>query len=108
MFFPRFAKLVARNKEVWRAGLAVVVMGTTFKFAYFNFSRGVMVNTMEQRHLQAAEHLRGAREYGSKKAREREDRAPPLTAEQKEQLREYLKLLRQAQPDVYPKESGRW
>ena len=75
---------------------------------YFNFSRGVMVDTMDQRHIQATEHLRGAREYGLKMAKEREDKAPTLTAEQKEQLHEYLKLLRESQPDVYPKESRRW
>ena len=41
-------------------------------------------------------------------ARDREDRAPPLTPEQREQLHEYLKLMRASQPEVYPKESKRW
>ena len=67
-----------------------------------------MVDNDLQRHIQATEHLRGAREFGSKMAREREDKATPLTPEQKEQLQEYLQLLREAQPDVYPKESKRW
>jgi len=108
MFSSRFAKLVAQNKGAWRAGLAVVVAGTTFKVVYFNFSRGVMVDHMDRRHLQATEHLRNAREYGSKMAREREDRAPPLTPEQKQQLQEYLNLMKETQPDVYPNASGRW
>ncbi|KAL7533565.1 hypothetical protein ACHAXR_008225 [Thalassiosira sp. AJA248-18] len=108
MFSSRFAKLVSENRSAWKAGFAIVVAGATFKVAYFNFSRGVIVDHMDRRHLQATEHLRDAREFGSKMARERENRAPPLTAEQKEQLQEYLKLLREKQPDVYPKESGRW
>ena len=63
---------------------------------------------MDRRHLQATEHLRGAREFGMKMAKEREDNAPTLTPEQKEQLQQYLELLKTQQPDVYPKESGRW
>mmetsp|Transcript_21146 Transcript_21146/g.38276 ORF Transcript_21146/g.38276 Transcript_21146/m.38276 type:complete len:110 (-) Transcript_21146:217-546(-) len=108
MFASRFAKLVGQNKGAWRVGMAVVVGGVTFKVVYFNFSRGLMVDNDHQRHIQATEHLRGAREFGSKMAKEREDKATPLTPEQKEQLQEYLQLLREAQPDVYPKESKRW
>mmetsp|Transcript_27015 Transcript_27015/g.51091 ORF Transcript_27015/g.51091 Transcript_27015/m.51091 type:complete len:110 (+) Transcript_27015:143-472(+) len=108
MFSSRFNKLFTQNEGVWRAGLAVVVAGTAFKVAYFNFSRGVMVETMDERHIKATAHLKGAREFGSKMAREREDKAPPLTAEQKEQLQEYLKMLKESQPDLYPIESRRW
>jgi hypothetical protein len=75
---------------------------------YFNFSRGLMVDHMERRHQSATEHLRGAREFGSIMAKRREDSVPSLTPEQREQLQEYLKLMRVTQPDVYPKESGRW
>ena len=67
-----------------------------------------MVDHMERRHQLATEHLRGAREFGSKMAKTREESVPSLTPEQKEQLQEYLKLMRVTQPDVYPKESGRW
>ena len=70
---------------------------------YFNFSRGVLVEHMDRRHLQATEHLASARQFGSKMAKEREDnRAPQLTPEQQAQLQEYFKLMREAQPDVYP------
>ncbi len=63
---------------------------------------------MERKHQQATEHLKDAREFGSKAAKEREDNAPSLTPQQKGQLQEYLKMMRITQPDVYPKESGRW
>mmetsp|Transcript_20065 Transcript_20065/g.43223 ORF Transcript_20065/g.43223 Transcript_20065/m.43223 type:complete len:111 (+) Transcript_20065:72-404(+) len=106
--FSQFAKRVAENKNVWKAGLAIVVAGTTFKVTYFNFSRGVLVDHMEKRHLQATEHLKDARKFGQTMAKDREARLPPLTPEQREQMQEYLKLLKQTQPDVYPKESGRW
>jgi hypothetical protein len=31
MFSPRFAKLMADNKSAWKAGLAIIVAGTSFK-----------------------------------------------------------------------------
>lgn len=63
---------------------------------------------MERRHLAATEHLIERREFGSKMTQTREAKVPPLTPEQKEQLQEYLRLMRMTEPDVYPKESGRW
>jgi|GWRWMinimDraft_9_1066018.scaffolds.fasta_scaffold58144_1 hypothetical protein len=67
-----------------------------------------MVDHMDRKHQQATDHLKGAREFGNKMAQERENSAPSLTPEQKAQLQEYLKLMKGTQPDVYPKESGRW
>ncbi len=52
--------------------------------------------------------MKDARKFGMKMARDREERAPPLTPEQREQLHEYLKLMKRTQPDVYPKETGRF
>lgn len=107
MISSRLAKLIRGNESAWGAGLAVVVVGTAFKVGYWNFSRGVMVDTMEERHLKAMEHLKGARAFGSRAAKEREEKAPPLTAEQKEQLREYLELMKESRPDVYPQRKRR-
>lgn len=81
---------------------------TTTKVAYFDFSRGIMVDHMETRHLQATEHLRDRRDLASKMAKEREDKAPPLTPEQKKQLQQYLELMKAKQPDVWPRENGRF
>jgi len=71
---------------------------TTTKVAYFDFSRGIMVDHMETRHLQATEHLRDRRDLASKMAKEREEKAPPLTPEQKKQLQQYLELMKAKQP----------
>mmetsp|Transcript_2287 Transcript_2287/g.4860 ORF Transcript_2287/g.4860 Transcript_2287/m.4860 type:complete len:105 (+) Transcript_2287:146-460(+) len=98
MSSSRFVNFFAKNQGAWTAGLAVITAGTVFKVSYFNFSRGMMVDGMDVQHQQATEHLRGAREFGQKMAKEREDKAPPLTPEQKEQLQEYLLLLKEAQP----------
>ena len=65
MFTSQFAKLVSQNKGAWKAGLAIVVAGTTFKVVYFNFSRNILVDHMDRRHIQATKHLNNAREYGS-------------------------------------------
>mmetsp|Transcript_15812 Transcript_15812/g.23866 ORF Transcript_15812/g.23866 Transcript_15812/m.23866 type:complete len:107 (+) Transcript_15812:32-352(+) len=104
MFSSRFAKLAAQNKSAWKAGLAIVVAGGAFKVVYFNFSRSVLVDHMDRRHIQATEHLHSARQFGSAAAVEREERVPQLSPEQKEQLQEYLKLLADNNPEVYPKQ----
>jgi len=108
MFTSRFSYFVRQNQGAWRAGLAVVVAGTVFKVGYFNFSRGIMVDHMDRRHLEATEHLKSARETGLKMAREREDSAPQLTPAQRKQLQEYLQLMQETQlTGVYPGEEKR-
>ncbi|KAL7453829.1 hypothetical protein ACHAWC_005468 [Mediolabrus comicus] len=102
MFSSRFAKLVSQNRTAWKAGVAVVIAGTTFKVVYFNFSRDILVEHMDRRHIQATEHLRNARQYGSEAAQEREERTPELTSEQRQQLQQYLKLMADNEPEIYP------
>lgn len=69
---------------------------------YFNFSRGLLVDHMDRRHIAATEHLSKARKFAQVKAKDREERLPPLTDEQREQLREYLRLLAEKEPEIYP------
>jgi len=57
---------------------------------------------MDKRHIAATEHLNQARQFAQTKAKEREERLPPLTDEQREQLHEYLRLLKERDPEVYP------
>ena len=102
MFSSRFAKLAAQNKSAWKAGLAIVVAGTTFKVVYFNFSRSILVEHMDRRHIKATEHLHSARKFGSAAAAERDERVPQLSPEQRQQLQEYLKLMADNNPEVYP------
>ena len=61
---------------------------------------------MERRHIAATEHLSEARQFARLKAKDREDRLPPLTDEQRDQLREYLKLLAEREPEIYPSMSN--
>ena len=56
----------------------------------------------DRRHIQATEHLRNARQYGSEAAQEREERTPELTSEQRQQLQQYLKLMADNEPEIYP------
>ena len=123
MSSSRFTKLLVQNKSAWMGGLAVLTLGVTFKvgthvfkfiskfnairshlsqFTYFKFSRGLLVDHMDKRHIAATEHLSQARQFAQTKAKEREDRLPPLTDEQREQLHEYLRLLKERDPEVYP------
>mmetsp|Transcript_18057 Transcript_18057/g.40828 ORF Transcript_18057/g.40828 Transcript_18057/m.40828 type:complete len:111 (-) Transcript_18057:3905-4237(-) len=109
MFGSRSArKLFLENKAAWKTGLAIVTVGTAFKFVYFNFSRGLMVEHMESRHINATEHLRKARQYGADATQQRQDAQVTLSSEERAQLREYLQLMRETQKDVYPAESRRW
>ena len=45
--FSSAKKSFVQNKAAWKAGLAIVTAGTAFKVVYFNFSRGLMVEHME-------------------------------------------------------------
>ena len=72
------------------------------KVTYFNFSRGLLVDHMDRRHIAATEHLSKARQFAQVKAKDREDRLPPLTEDQREQLREYLRLQAEQDPEAYP------
>ncbi|KAL3784507.1 hypothetical protein ACHAWO_003213 [Cyclotella atomus] len=102
MSSSRFAKLLVQNKSAWMGGLAVVTLGVAFKVTYFNFSRGLLVDHMDRRHIAATEHLSKARQFAQVKAKDREQRLPPLTDEQREQLHEYLRLLAEREPEIYP------
>lgn len=74
----------------------------TAKVTYFNFSRGLLVDHMDRRHIAATEHLSKARQFAQVKAKDRAERLPPLTEDQREQLREYLRLQAEQDPEVYP------
>ena len=66
-----------------------------------------MVDAMDRRHFAATEHLQSAREYGRTLAKDREEKAATLTDEQKQQLQEYLQLMREERPEVYANDSRR-
>jgi hypothetical protein len=57
---------------------------------------------MDRRHIAATEHLSKARQFAQVRAKDREERLPQLTDEQREQLHEYLRLRMEREPDVYP------
>jgi hypothetical protein len=54
-----------------------------------------MVNDTARRHQDALSRLREAEEYAKWSKKDREERLPPLTPEQREQMREYLKIVDQ-------------
>ena len=108
MFGSSARKLFVQNKAAWKAGLAIVTAGNLFKVVYFNFSRGLMVEHMESRHINATEHLKKARQYGVDATQKRQDAQVTLSSEERAQLKEYLQLMRETQQDVYPTESRRW
>lgn len=77
-------------------------MGATFKFAYFQFSRGLIVDDMDARHLRAKAHLEESRSFARWAEKDRNERAPELNDVQRRQLQAYLELMAMHNPDVHP------
>jgi integrase len=70
---------------------------------YFSFSRGILVGDMDDLHRKAAAHLQEASQFAEWSHKDREERAPPLTPEQDEQLRNYLAFVAENSPIVFPR-----
>ena len=60
---------------------------------YFNFSRRLIVEDSNRSHQRGLEHLKEAKEFAEWSKKDREARLPPLTEEQRAQMREYLKIV---------------
>jgi hypothetical protein len=54
-----------------------------------------MVNDTSRQHQEALSQLREAEEYAKWSKKDREERLPPLTPEQREQMRDFLKIVDQ-------------
>jgi len=86
------------NQKVWGAIGGVIVTGTLFKVSYFRMCRDAMQNSAGKDHADATEHYRKAREFAEWSAKDRaEKRAdlPPVTPEQREQMRKYLRIMQE-------------
>lgn len=97
-----FGHLSREQRRLWGIAAGIVVVGTVFKTAYFKFSRGLMIDSMDTRHLNATAHLKEAREFATWAEKDREARAPKLTPTQRRQLQEYLILMAENNKEVYP------
>jgi integrase len=71
---------------------------------YFSFSRGKIVDDTEERHRKATGHLKEAGQFAAWSHQDREERVPPLTPEQDEQLRNYLAFVAENSPIVFPRD----
>jgi len=61
--------------------------------AYFNFSRNLIVRDTDRQHREGVERLKEAKEFAEWSRKDRESRLPKLTAEQKDQMRNYLRIV---------------
>jgi len=61
--------------------------------AYFNFSRKLIVNDNRRQHEEGVERLREAKAFAEWSKKDREARLPPLTDEQRHQMRQYLRIV---------------
>lgn len=95
--------LSAERRRVWLIGTGVLVFGTFIKTVYFNATRGVLIADRDERHKQATAHLKEAHQFASWSQRDREERVPPLTPEQEEDLRNYLAFVAENSPMVFPR-----
>ena len=100
--FGFLRKLTQEQKRLYTIGTSVFVAGSAFKFAYFQFSRGIMVDDMDATHVRATKSLKESRKFAAWAEGDRTARTPELTRVQWAQLREYLELMAANNPDTYP------
>jgi len=63
------------------------------------------MDNLESRNIQSQRDLQESRDFAVWAENDREKRTPSLTAEQKKQLQNYLRLLAERNPEVYPEEN---
>ena len=100
--FAFIRNLSREQRRLWAIGAGIFAVGTLFKFAYFQFSRGLMVEDMDARHLRAKSHLEESRKFAKWAEKDRNERAPVLTDVQRKQLQQYLQLMAENNRDVHP------
>jgi hypothetical protein len=65
---------------------------------YFQYCRGTLVDHADKQHIEATESYRKAKEFAawSRKDRlEKTQELPPLTDEQRKQMRQYLRIMQE-------------
>lgn len=65
----------------------------SLQVAYFGFSRKLIVDGNDRTQREGMERLREAKEFSEWSKKDRESRLPPLTDEQREQMRQYLLIV---------------
>ena len=65
---------------------------------YFQYARGMFVDHADQQHIEATENYKKAKEFAAWSRKDRLEKTqdlPPLTDEQKKQMRQYLRMMQQ-------------
>lgn len=76
----------------------VIIGGSVFKVAYFKYCRTLLVDQANKTHHDATEHYREAKQFAKWSAEDREKRRaelPPLTPEQRQQMKAYLRMMQE-------------
>jgi len=70
-----------------------LLCGIGSQVAYFNFSRGLILTDTERQQKEGYARLEEAKKFAHWSKKDREARLPSLTAEQKAQMSQYLRLV---------------
>lgn len=92
-----FRKLSPRQRTMTMIG-GVIIGGSVFKVAYFKYCRTLLVDQANKTHHDATEHYREAKQFAKWSAEDREKRRaelPPLTPEQRQQMKAYLRMMQE-------------
>jgi len=90
--FAAWSRLPIEQRRLWMVAGAIAA-GTVVKVSYFTFSRRLLVDDHQRKEKEGLDRLAEAREFAKWSKKDRESRLPPLTEEQKEQMRNYLKIV---------------
>mmetsp|Transcript_24019 Transcript_24019/g.36605 ORF Transcript_24019/g.36605 Transcript_24019/m.36605 type:complete len:117 (+) Transcript_24019:95-445(+) len=99
----RYMKLTPSQKRLWGVGAAVIGFGSLVKFGYFYLSRTMIIDNLAKSDKEARSYLKESQEFARWSAKDREEKLIKLTDEQREQMQNYLLLLKRsdANKEVY-------
>eukprot|EP00934_Nitzschia_sp_Nitz4_P001047 Nitzschia sp. Nitz4//scaffold119_size111653//95307//95722//NITZ4_004209-RA/size111653-augustus-gene-0.230-mRNA-1//-1//CDS//3329533893//1047//frame0 len=86
------------NQRILAAVGTLIVGASVFKACYFQHCRQILVEQADRTHIDATEHYKEAKEFAKWSAKDREERRahlPPLTLEQEQQIRAYLRIMQE-------------
>lgn len=93
--FAWVRRLSGERWRTWSLLSGLLVGATIVKVGTFSYVRQIFHSDSIQTSQDAFNQLQQAREYAHEAAIERQKKLPQLTAEQEEQMKEYLKLVNQ-------------
>jgi hypothetical protein len=95
IMFSAWQKLSKEKQFLWTLISGGIVIGSVMKVGFFKIQKNILLEAGARDQRDGLKHLQEAKEFAEWSKKDREARLPKLTPEQREQMREYLKIVQQ-------------